>query len=60
MSTYVMSDIHGCKAEFDEMLNKISFTDYDELYIIGDVCDRGPNPIGIHHHKIVLAYDLLS
>lgn len=48
MSTYVMSDIHGCKAEFDEMLNLIGFNDYDELYIIGDVCDRGPNPIGIY------------
>ncbi len=48
MATYVMSDIHGCKAEFDEMLEKIGFTEYDDLYIVGDVCDRGVNPIGIY------------
>ena len=48
MSTYVMSDIHGCKEEFDQMLDLISFSSYDELYIIGDVCDRGKDPIGIY------------
>ena len=42
MSIYVMSDIHGCYDEFMQMLNLISFSDYDELWIIGDVCDRGP------------------
>ena len=45
MSVYVLSDIHGCDQEFDQMLKLIYFTDYDELYIIGDVCDRGPEPI---------------
>lgn len=43
-----MSDLHGCKNEFDEMLDKIHFSSYDELYIIGDVCDRGKDPIGIY------------
>ncbi len=47
MSTYVMSDIHGCHNEFKEMLKKIEFSDYDDLYIIGDVCDRGEDPIGV-------------
>ena len=41
MSTYVMSDLHGCKDEFDAMLRKIQFSDYDTLWIDGDVCDRG-------------------
>ena len=36
-----MSDIHGCKEEFDLMLEKINFSKYDDLWIIGDVCDRG-------------------
>ncbi|NCB33685.1 MAG: fructose-bisphosphatase class III, partial [Erysipelotrichia bacterium] len=39
--TYVISDIHGCKQEFDAMMEQISFSDYDELYIVGDLCDRG-------------------
>ena len=45
MSVYVMSDLHGCRKEFDEMLKLIRFSDYDELWIIGDVCDRGKESI---------------
>lgn len=47
MSTYVISDLHGCKQEFDEMLDLIEFSDYDTMYIIGDVCDRGPHSIDL-------------
>lgn len=42
---YVISDIHGCYDEFLKLLEKIKFTDQDELYILGDVVDRGPKPI---------------
>ncbi|QRG86175.1 metallophosphoesterase [Bulleidia sp. zg-1006] len=45
MSTYVMSDLHGCYDEFLEMLDKIHFNQYDHLYINGDICDRGPKSI---------------
>jgi len=54
MSVYVMSDLHGCKDEFDQMLKIIDFTEYDELWIDGDVCDRGRHSIAllqeIMHH----------
>ena len=36
-----MSDIHGHKKEFDEMLEKIGFSDDDELWILGDIIDKG-------------------
>ena len=42
MATYVIADIHGHKDELDEMLAKISFCDEDELYILGDILDKGP------------------
>ncbi len=45
MSVYVISDLHGCLREFEAMLEKIKFSDYDEMYIAGDVCDRGKDPI---------------
>lgn len=45
MATYVMSDIHGEYEKFDRMLELINFTDNDLLYILGDVLDRGPEPI---------------
>lgn len=43
--TYVMSDIHGQLDAFRLMLQTISFTDEDELYILGDVIDRGEKSI---------------
>ena len=42
--TYVMSDIHGMGALLEEMLEKISFSEDDVLYILGDMIDRGPDP----------------
>ena len=47
MSTYVMSDLHGNYEAYKKMLEIIEFTDSDMLYILGDVLDRGPNPIKI-------------
>lgn len=47
MSTYVMSDIHGMYNEFIAMLELIKFNKKDELYIIGDIIDRGPQPIDL-------------
>lgn len=43
--TYVISDIHGQFDALMEMMHKIEFTDEDELYIIGDVIDRGPKSL---------------
>lgn len=41
MSTYVMSDIHGCYEYFLTMLDKIGFSDEDRLIMAGDYIDRG-------------------
>ncbi len=42
---YVISDIHGEFDKFMLLLKKVCFSDADVLYVIGDVIDRGPNPI---------------
>lgn len=47
MSKYVMSDIHGCHDKFIEMLKLIDFREHDELYILGDIFDRGDKPLEI-------------
>ena len=44
---YVISDIHGEYGKYIAMLEKIGFSDNDTLYILGDVLDRGPEPIRI-------------
>lgn len=43
--TYVMSDIHGEYEKYLKMLDLIGFRDEDELYVLGDVIDRGPEPV---------------
>lgn len=42
-----MSDLHGRYKEYKAMLEKINFQEEDMLYILGDILDRGPNPIKI-------------
>lgn len=44
---YIISDIHGCYEEYIELLDKIKFSRDDELYILGDAMDRGPEPIKV-------------
>lgn len=45
--TYVMSDIHGEYTKYISMLETIDFRETDTLYVLGDVVDRGPEPIKI-------------
>ena len=47
MSKYVCSDLHGDYESFFKMLDTINFNENDELYILGDIFDRGENPIKI-------------
>ena len=39
---YVMADIHGHYDKYIKMLKQIHFSDNDNLYVLGDVIDRGP------------------
>ena len=39
--TYVISNIHGNYDKFQALLQKISFSDNDVLYILGDIVDYG-------------------
>lgn len=42
---YVCSDLHGQYDMFLEVVRKIHLKKHDSLYIIGDVIDRGPEPV---------------
>lgn len=50
---YVMSDLHGCYEEFLKALEVIDFSDEDELYVVGDIMDRGKNPIKLLQDMIM-------
>lgn len=43
--TYVISDIHGQFDALMQMMTLINFGEEDELYILGDVIDRGPKSV---------------
>lgn len=45
MSIYVCSDIHGAYNKFKSILKKIKFNNYDHMYILGDIIDRGEESI---------------
>lgn len=44
---YIISDIHGCYDQYRALLEKIHFSEVDELYVLGDVVDRGPKPVKV-------------
>lgn len=47
MATYCISDIHGDYERYRAMLQKINLKDRDNLYVIGDVIDRGRDSLKI-------------
>jgi len=47
MRKFAISDIHGCLASFKALLEQINFNKEDELYLLGDYIDRGPDSKGV-------------
>lgn len=45
--TYVVSDIHGNYDKFKTLLEKISFSDSDVMYVLGDIVDYGEESIAL-------------
>ncbi len=47
MARYAISDIHGCAATFAAALAHIRLVPEDDLYLLGDYIDRGPDSGGV-------------
>lgn len=48
LRTIFVGDIHGCIDEFTELLNKLKYDPQnDELILLGDLLDRGPDSEGV-------------
>ena len=47
MPRYAITDIHGCAFTFQRLLEQIGFGRQDELYLLGDYIDRGPDSRGV-------------
>lgn len=44
--TILIGDIHGCLAEFQELVEKIQLKPEDRVICLGDFMDKGPDPVG--------------
>lgn len=54
MKKYVIGDIHGCSETFKALLDSLAFSKNDELYLLGDYVDRGPDVKGVFDHIFYL------
>lgn len=44
----VVGDVHGCLEELDELLVAVEYrAAVDQLVFVGDLVDRGPDPVGV-------------
>lgn len=44
---FAIADIHGCSRTFRQLLQCIALTKEDQLYLMGDYIDRGPDSKGV-------------
>ncbi len=47
MARYAITDIHGCSRTFGRLLSRIGLQKTDELFLLGDYIDRGPDSYGV-------------
>ena len=46
MATYVFSDVHGHNQTLVRLLERVQPSSDDEVWVLGDMVDRGPDPVG--------------
>ena len=47
MATYVFSDVHGHAVTLDRLLERVSPGADDRIFMLGDMIDRGPDPVSV-------------
>ncbi|NQY10643.1 MAG: serine/threonine protein phosphatase [Flavobacteriales bacterium] len=43
----VIADIHGCSKTFNQLIKQIELTKEDQLFILGDMINKGPNSLAV-------------
>ncbi len=47
MRTLIVGDVHGCRAELEELLEKADYQTSDRLVLAGDLVNKGPDSKGV-------------
>ena len=47
MAVYALGDIQGCWRELKALMKKLNFKDGDELWLAGDLVNRGPDSLKV-------------
>lgn len=45
MAVYAIGDLQGCDREFAALLERLNFSDSDQLWLVGDLINRGPDSL---------------
>ncbi len=45
--TVIVGDVHGCRRELEQLLDRIDFAAGDRLVFVGDLVARGPDSLGV-------------
>ena len=45
--TIIVGDVHGCRRELEQLLDRIRFSSGDRLIFVGDLVARGPDSLGV-------------
>ena len=45
--TVIVGDVHGCRRELEQVLDRIAFAAGDRLVFVGDLVARGPDSLGV-------------
>ncbi|HEY2367428.1 MAG TPA: metallophosphoesterase [Polyangiaceae bacterium] len=45
--TIIVGDVHGCRRELEQLLDRIRFSSGDRLILVGDLIARGPDSLGV-------------
>ena len=58
LATYAIGDVHGCLSALERLLELVGISGQDQLVMLGDYIDRGPDSAGVIERLIDLSSSL--